>query len=155
MSSNKKIHIQNLRSINLENLLGNNETSQHTYGKLDLNSLYKTGKNSEHVFDSEVLLNGVKKKKAKITQTYNDIYKGCCKIIVNACDAGISDIVYEVPEYVLNCLDYDSKECLKFIKQKLLEQNISGLIISSKKIFITWFNLESKLSKQNIELSDE
>lgn len=153
MSNNKYINAHNLKSLNIENLFGINGTVPHTNGKLDINTLFKkNSKDSEYVFDSDTLLNGVRKRKAKVSETYLNFYRGCCEIITNASNAGITDITYEVPDNVIECVDYSPTECLKFIKEKLTEQHISTCVTSRRKIFITWHNLEEKLAKREEEL---
>ena len=140
-----------LKNFNIENLFSSNESKPYTNGKLDINTLFKNNlQDSNFVFDSDTLLNGVRKRKVKLEDTHIDIFKGCCRTITSANDTGITDIFYEVPENIIECIDYDPKICMKFIKEKLNEHNISSLIIkkSRTKMFITWKDLEKKLAEK-------
>ena len=140
------------KGLNIENLFSSKGTMPHTNGKLDINTLFNKTSNDNYSFDSDILLNGVRKRKHKLTETYADIYKGCCELITTASNTGATDIYYDAPDHVIDCTDYDSLECLKHIKDKLLEQNISTVILSRKKIFITWYDLEEKNIRREEEL---
>lgn len=151
--SNEKPNMRDLKSLNIENLFGIGNSKPHTNGKLDINTLFrKKTNNVDYAFDSDILLNSVRKRKSKLSETYANIYKGCCEIITNASNAGVTDIFFEVPENVIECTDYVSHDCLKFIKDKLSNQHISTKILSKKKIFITWHDLEEKMAQREEEL---
>ncbi len=144
-------HKTPLKSFNIENLFSSNESKPHTNGKLDINTLFKNNsENINFVFDSDILLNGARKRKVKLEDTHIDIFKGCCRTITEANDSGVTDIFYEVPLNIIECIDYDSKTCMKYVKEKLNEHNISSLIIknSKTKMFITWKDLEKKLAEK-------
>lgn len=141
-----------LKSFSIENLFSLNDVKPHTNGKLDINTLFKNNSdntnNTNIEFDSDALLNGIRKRKVKLVDTHAEIFNGCCRTITSANDVGITDIFYDVPENIIECTDYDPKVCMKYIKEKLAEHEISSLIIkkSRTKIFITWKNLEEKLN---------
>lgn len=150
MSSNNS---HKLKSLNIANLFGGDGNAPHTNGKLDINTLFiKKNSVTEFSFDSDILLKGVRKRKLKVTETHANIYKGCCEIVTTASGTGATDIIYEVPDHVIECTDYDPYECLKFIKEKLMEQNISTHILTRKKIFITWHDLEEKINQKEEEI---
>jgi hypothetical protein len=155
--SNKKIHVypRELEKLNIENLFTTgDENRPYTDGKLDIETLF--GKNSRDdknfTFDSQVLLDGVKKRRQKLKEYCSDTYKTCCETIISANNAGLTDIIFEIPEIVPDCLDYKPLECLKYIEGKLKEQKISDIILSHSRIFITWNNLESKIKETNENL---
>lgn len=151
--SNKKIHAdpRELEKLNIENLFSTGDDNRpHMDGKLDIDTLF--GKNSRDdktfTFDSQVLLNGVRKRRQKLKEYCADTYKTCCETIISANNAGLTDIIFEIPEIVPDCLDYKPLECLKYIESKLKEQKISDIILSQSRIFITWNNLESKIKEE-------
>ena len=157
--SNKKIHVdpRELEKLNIENLFTTgDENRPYTDGKLDIETLF--GKNSRDdknfTFDSQILLDGVKKRRQKLKEYCSDTYKTCCETIISANNAGLTDIIFEIPEIVPDCLDYKPLECLEYIEGKLKEQKISDIILSHSRIFITWNNLESKLKESEENLSD-
>jgi len=148
--TNIKIDSRELEKLNIENLFStSDDTKPYTNGKLDIDTLF--GKNSRDdknfTFDSQILLNGVKKRRQKLKEYCSDTYKTCCETIISANNSGLTDIIFEVPEIVPDCLDYKPLECLKYIENKLKEQKISDIILSPTKIFITWNNLESKIKE--------
>lgn len=146
----------NLKSLNIENLFTTGTNKPHTNGKLDVNTLFKNNpQNSEFTFSADSLLNGVRKRRTQLENTHDDIFKGCWSIISSANEAGLTDIIYEVPQNVVECTDYDSLECLKFIKKKLFDERISTHIIpkSRTKIFITWKDIEQKLKERDEEIA--
>ena len=137
--------------LNIENLFcaNKNKVKPKTNGKLDIHTLFKlpdTEKDFE--FNSDCLLDGIKKKKEKLNNTYFNIYKICCNTIISANNSETTDIEFKVPYYVPECIDYDTLGCLCYIQDKLQEQEISTYLISRTKMFITWNNLEEKLKEK-------
>lgn len=146
-----KINPSELEKINIENLFSSaNGNRPYTNGRLDINTLFKNkSNNKDFKFDSDFLLNDVRKRKEKLSDTYMNIYKLCCDKIVSANSVGITDIIYEAPHFVPECTLYNTKECLKFIREKLDEEKISCLMLSKTKIFITWHDLEEKIKSDS------
>ncbi len=145
--------MKELKSLNIENLFYSGSSKPHTNGKLDINTLFKKkSQDSDFSFDSDILLNGVRKRKNKLSEVYANYYKGCCERVTMASNAGVTDIFYEVPDNIIECTDYVSLDCLKYIKERLRDQYISTKIVSKKKIFITWYDLEEKIAQRDEEL---
>ncbi len=145
-----------LKNFNIENLFSGSVSKPHTNGKLDINTLFKNNiQDADFVADPDVLLNGARQRKLKLEDVHEDIFRGCWRAIIEANSSGLIDIFYDVPENIIECIDYDSKNCMKYIKSKLSEQCIQSLIISKSKtqMFITWEDLEKRLiekeKKQN------
>lgn len=153
--SHRRIHIdtRELEKLNIENLFTTGEDNRpHTDGKLDINTLFCDNvKNKDYKFNSQVLLDGVKKRRQKMKEYCVETYKTCCDTIISANNSGLTDIIYEIPEFVPDCLDYKSIGCLKYIEEKLKEQKISCLILTNIKMFITWNKLEEKLEKCDVD----
>ena len=148
--SHNKIHIytKELENLNIETLFTTGEENKpHTNGKLDINTLFCDNmKNKDYKFNSQILLEGVKKRRQKMNEYCLETYKTCCDTIVSANNSGLTDIIYEIPEFVPYCVEYKSTECLKIIEQKLKEEKITCLLLTKTKLFITWNNLEEKLN---------
>jgi hypothetical protein len=85
-------------------------------------------------------------KRKKLLQQYMAIYNLCCAKIKEANSFAITDIIFEVVNFIPECQEYKPKKCLKFIKKRLNEQLIDTYIISDTKIFITWAKLEIKFN---------
>jgi hypothetical protein len=136
--ANKK----DLSKFNIETLFGG---TSHTNGKFDVNTLFNTQDSQENfTFDSNMLIRNITKKKEKLNECYNNIYKSCCTAILSADNSGLTDIIYEVQQYIPECLGYDSYDCICYIKRKLSRQKISCLITSTTKLFISWKNIDKK-----------
>lgn len=148
------------KDFNIENLFSSHNSKPHTKGKLDINTLFKNavGDNTHVIVDSDILLNGVRKRKLKLEDINEDIFMGCWRTITEANDSGITDIYYDVPENIVECIDYNPKKCMTGIKDKLSEQCIQSIIIkgSKTKMFITWEDLEKRrLEKAKKEAEKE
>lgn len=154
-NSKKHTNHHELDALNIENLFTPADgTKPHTNGKLDINTLFgkKHNDNENFEFDSEILLESIKKKKQKLNECHYSMYKSCCDAIMMANKSGITDIVHNIPENVPDVMIFKPLECLRFMKDKLEEQNISCRILSKTSIFITWHNIEEKIKAKKKEL---
>lgn len=147
---NKVNNEDHLKNLNIETFFSSKDTKPHSNGKLDINTLFSSNSDNNFVFDADLLLEGSRRRKNKLDETQETIFKSCCRTIMTANESGITDIFYDVPEHIIECVDYDPKICLKFLKEKLSEHKIDSLIIkkSKTKIFITWNDLENKLNNK-------
>jgi hypothetical protein len=158
MSNKSGINYNEMHKLNIENLFSSKGgVKPHTNGKLDINTLFKKCEkvNDNFVFDSEILLESIKIKKQKILDCHLSIFKTCCESIISANSSGITDIIHEIPEHVPDVLDFNSKKCLVFIKNKLREQKISSTLLTNTRIFITWNDLEEKINADKDEKSSK
>lgn len=157
MSKSQRIDFGELRKLNIGNLFETNDGSKpYLNGNLDINTLFtkNTTDLKDFSFDSQNLLDGIKKRRKKTDDYYMETYRTCCATISSANDSGLVDILFDVPDYVPECIDYKPKKCLNFIREKLEEQKISSLILSESRIFITWSNLEEKLLASEKEINE-
>ena len=137
----------NLKNINIENLFSTEKSIPHTNGKLDINTLFSSKVRKDFVVDPKVLLNGGIKRKKTLDECYINIYQTCWDTIVQADQAGITDIIFEVPEPV-NCRGYLSSECITIIEKNLMaisKNAIKCKPLSNTRLFITWFGIENNL----------
>lgn len=148
--SHRRKHVdkKELEKLNIENLFATDDNRlSHCNGNLDINTLFgDIVKIENYEFDSQILLDGIFKKRQKLNECYTQSYKNCCETIISANNVGLTDIIYDVPKFMPDCIDYVSLNCLKFIEKKLHEQKISILPLSQTKMFITWINLEEKIT---------
>lgn len=104
-------------------------------------------KNTVDDFDSRVLLNSVHERKKKLNECYTAIYKKCCEQIKSADKLLFTHIEYIIPiwsEYH----NYNCKDCIEFIKNKLEEQKINVSVITQTKLYISWHDLEQKVADE-------
>lgn len=113
-------------------------------GSLDIKTLYS--KPNDSIFDSRKLLNFDKLKRDKIEKHHSELYATCWKDIEAVNNMGTKHIIFTVTKYILECPEYNSLKCLKYINERLLKQHFDTKIISDTDIFISWHNLEKKLS---------
>ena len=153
--SKKSFNFKGLEKLNTQTLFCNGNNIPHTNGKLDIETLFqkKSINIKDYSFDSTILLNGIKQRKERLQEYYINMYKSCCDAITSANKSGITDILHAVPESVSEILDYDSLECMQYIKNKLNEQKISSTIWDKNKLFITWASLEKKINNERELLS--
>lgn len=119
----------------------------HTNGRLDINTLFKKKDPPKYAFSSKLLLRTIYNRRKVLDKCYGEIYEKCCESIVSANNAGLTDIVYEVTEFVPECSDYSSEDCLLLIQEKMKDEMIPTWIMPPNKIFISWFNLEIDLGE--------
>ena len=151
------INLRELEKLNIENLfICDDGTRPHTNGQLDINTLFRKHNTDvkNYKFDSQALLSGARKRKQKIQECYMKMYKTCCDTIMSASKMGLTDIIFEVSEYVADCSDYSSTECLDYIDKKLTEEKILCEVISPIKIFISWHKLETDMDKTDKTSAD-
>lgn len=136
-----------LRKINIENLFSTDAYIPHTNGKLDINTLFALKTRSSFTVDPKVLLNNGIRRKKTLDERYISIYETCWNTIVQADKAGVTDIIFEVPE-LTNCIGYSPTECLNIIENNLSAVSNGGIKcnpLNNKRLFITWFGIEKKL----------
>lgn len=142
---------KSLKNFSIENLFSTNNTKPHTQGKLDINTLFKNNTKSNNLpVDATILLNRSHKRKLKLDDVHKEVFNSCWRTINEANDAGFTDIFYSVPEHMIDCIDYDPLNCVKYIKSRLAEECISSIRIkkSNTKMFITWEDLEKRLKEK-------
>ena len=133
----------NLNKINVQDLFRKNDGSrQRISGEINIENLFnKKIDKSEYSFDTTKLFEKIKLNKEKTEQAYKDILKICCEQIISSNNVGITDIIFEVPLTKIECVNYTSNECLRYIADNLKKSRIKSYIITDIKIFITWVHL--------------
>lgn len=138
-------------SLSVDNLFPSGGVSGTKGRRLDIETIFSNtplNHSPESSFNSNVLMNTIKKKREKKMNFYKQMLRYCHQSINNANDILKTDILFSVPDNTTECLEYDSYECLKFISDKLKEDFIDSVIISNTSMFITWKFIESRINQQ-------
>ena len=77
-------------------------------------------------------------KKKKIKKEYRKIYRLSMSKIKLANKMKQNYVMYEVPESVYRCPDYNSLECLIYVQKKLRKLKFSTEIMSDNTLYIDW-----------------
>ena len=80
------------------------------------------------------------------------MYNFCCNRIKDSDTNGITDLVFELPELIIDASIYKEKECIEYISKNLRDQHIDTLILKNNKLFITWKYFE--LNKELINMTN-
>lgn len=134
--------------LSIESLFPSDEIEKgksYNNGKLDIDTLFgnnKLNKDPDRSFDSSVLIKNIIDKRKRLRKWYVNMYNVCCKNIKSANDCNLQDVIFTLPEIVPECPDFDHVDCLRYISKHLREECIDTHIIDSRRIFITWVNIE-------------
>lgn len=137
-----------LHKFNIANLFPNEDGSKpYIGGRLDINTLFKKKPEDDLTinFDSKTLLQKSQRQRQKLLKWYVKMFNVCSQKITQANTFGITDILFEVINFIPECPEYKPLECIKFIEMKLNDQHINTYIVSTTQIFITWADLENKI----------
>jgi hypothetical protein len=137
--------------INIETLFPSKD-GEKTFsdGKIDINTLYQNNmfvKEYNRTFNSDILLKNIIIKRKRLRKTFVEMYNKCCSRIKKMDDIGGTDLIYKIPEQVIECPEFIHEDCLNYISKYLREQHIETKIIDKYTIFITWHNIELKKSQ--------
>ncbi len=150
---NKKINIQELCCINIENLFNTNQNTHipnpndtiiNNKIVLNVNNLVES-KSFKSTVDDNYIVKKIKNiedyEKKKINELYNKIYNDCLKKIDDTIDMNLTDVFFIVNDNFFGYKDYRSLECLNYIQNKLRHKKFETLIYSKNIIFISWKSL--------------
>jgi hypothetical protein len=136
---------KNINKLDIETFFPNadNNISKYNGGRFDIDTLFKINKDNEKLsnFNKMDLLKSIQNKKEKIKKQYIVMYNSCCSKIQDANNYSVTDIIYDIPEFITDFPDYKPQDCIKFIKKQLLKQSFESYIISDTQIFISWFSI--------------
>jgi hypothetical protein len=137
--------------MNIETLMPSKNNNYNHSRKLDVNTI-SSGKqinlDPSRDFNSNDLLTGIYERRKKIRNWLVDMYNLCCTRIKDADENGFTDLVFELPELLMDSSLFKEKECIEYISKNLREQNIDTLLLKNNKLFITWKYIE--LNKEKI-----
>lgn len=131
--------------MNIETLMPSKNNNYNHTKKLDVNTI-SSGKqinlDPSRDFNSNDLLNGIYERRKKMRNWFVDMYNLCCNRIKDADENGFTDLIFELPELLIDSSIFKEKECLEYISKNLREQNIDTLLLNNNKLFITWKYIE-------------
>ena len=138
--------------MNIETLMpSKNRNYNRNKGILDVNMI-SSGKslniNPEKDFNSTKLLDSIYEKRKRKRDWLVEMYNLCCNKIKGADDSGLTDIIFNLPEIILENSSYRHKEAIEYISKSLRTQKIDTLEINNKSLFVTWKYLELNLDEQ-------
>jgi hypothetical protein len=138
------------KQMNIENLMpSNNHNYNRNRGIINIDMISHGSKiniEPDRDFDSRNLLNNIYERRKKKRNWLVDMYNQCCAKIKDADDIGLTDVIFTLPEIIVENSSYKHKEALEYISKNLREQKIDTYIIDKRNIFITWKYLELNLS---------
>lgn len=77
----------------------------------------------------------------KLKKIYKNFLSTCCEKITAANINKHYSIIYDIPENVSYNRNYNSNDCVEYIKEKLTQINMEILILSPTSLFILWENI--------------
>lgn len=132
-----------LKKFNIETFFPSDKNINGYNGKFDINTLFKTKTDNEEleILNPAQLIEIININKKKVMKHYTLLYNACGAKIKSANNYGITDIIFDIPEFITDCPEYNSLDCVKFIKKNLQEQIFDTYIISEIQLFISWHKL--------------
>ena len=124
-----------MEKINIETLF---HCKTNRYQDMDIKSIVATKKG----FNISSLIETRERKRKSLLENFNKLYQLCLRKVEIMNKLGKMDLLFTVPLKIPNQCDYDSIECLKFIKDKLDNDFFDTYIVNSDTLFITWLYLE-------------
>lgn len=146
------------REMNIENLMpSNNHCYNRKKGMLTVDMISggtKINVDPDRDFNSMKLLNNIYDRRNKKRNWLVDVYNQCCAKIQDADDLGLTDVIFTLPEIIVESSMYKHREAIEFVSKHLREQKLDTYIINERNLFITWkyleLNLEKKIENQNM-----
>lgn len=140
------------REMNIENLMpSNNHNYNRNKGVLTVDMISNGSKinvEPDRDFDSLKLLNNINDRRKKKRNWLVDIYNQCCSKIRDADDGGLTDIIFTLPEIIVENSSYKHREAIEYVSKNLREQKLDTYIMDERNLFVTWkyieINLENK-----------
>jgi len=131
--------------MNIENLMPSYNKNYNTQKILDVYTISHGSKiniEPQRDFDSGDLLNSIMHRREKMRNWFVNMYNQCCYKIKEADNLGLTDIMFELSDIILENSSFKHKDCIEYISKNLREQFIDTLILADNKLFITWKYIE-------------
>jgi len=136
---------QMFTKMNIESLMPSKYPNEYSNGRLDVNSIAPpkllNGEPQKN-FNSNELLKNIYEKRKKMRDWLVNTYNLCCGKIKDADDVGLTDIIFELPDIIMENSQYRHSDAIDYIIKNLRQEQIDVLKINNKKIFISWKYLE-------------
>lgn len=145
--------MDNYKGLSIETLFPSKEGSRpYANGSLDIDTIFSNifeDKAEERKFNSDALIKSITKRRKKLRKVHVNLYNLCCTKIESANSLGLTDIVFELPEYIPECPDFKHKQCIEYISTNLRKESLDTYVIDKRHLFITWKYIE--LNKEDIK----
>ena len=140
------------QEMNIENLMpSNNNNYNRNKGILTVDMISNGSKinvEPDRDFDSVKLLNSINDRRKKKRNWFVEMYNQCCAKIKDADDTGLTDIIFTLPEIIVENSSYKHIEAIEYVSKNLRDQKIDTYIIDNRSLFVTWKYLELNLTKE-------
>ena len=116
------------------------------------NISYLTNDNNKEFinnFNPEDIIERKRFKKEKIINCYEEILNDCLKKVNDFSENDKYDLIYGIPSYIQICKNFNLKDCMNYLENKLNEKYFDTYIIKNCKIFITWKYLENNINEMH------
>lgn len=100
--------------------------------------------NKKEVLTLDKLIQTQKEKKDNLFALYKNIANDCEDYILKANNMGKEYVFYNVPETNYSVHNYNSMDCLTFVKKVLDNINIESYIVDNRTLYIDWKNIGDK-----------
>jgi hypothetical protein len=77
------------------------------------------------------------------------LYNKCLENIETVNSLNRTQLYFDVPLELFDCIEYNPVDCIEYIENKLQEQYVDTLKISNSSLFVSWMYVE--LNKENAQ----
>lgn len=117
---------------------------------LDVDSLINRNTDENKVvFNIDKLINVREDKKKRVLEHHKRLFKICLKRINVYNDKYKTDMVYEIPNTIHTCPEYEPDNCMAYIEDKLRELHMDTYVVTPLTIFVSWVNIEKNRDEDN------
>jgi hypothetical protein len=135
-----------MKNLSIKTINPNSKISFSNTSSFDINSLMTINNSYEDSirnFSADNLIKHNKEKREKLLNIYNKYYAQCIEKIQLYNNAGKFDLIFEIPDKIIDNVNYIPLYCLEFIETKLKDNFLDTYKINNNTIFITWKYIES------------
>lgn len=120
--------------------------------KLTLTDIFKNNNNNKQNNVDEqisfqnvtkIILNIKKEKLNLLNNEYKRLLRLCEEYITINNNIGKTYIIFSVPEYAYAFDNYNSFDCITYIKNDLISNGFEAIIYNERTLYITWNNIEN------------
>lgn len=130
------------------------ELNKKDNDNITVKSLFDTKNNrlkNEINFSVNSLLAPKIEKRKQIKMEYKLEYKTCLSQIELVNKVGQTDFIFEVPKTKFMLPEYNSEDCINYIKDHLYDNCIDSMVLSKTKIFVSWLDLEENRKARGVD----
>lgn len=136
-------------SISIKTIVDKNIENKGTLDVLSLCDIKKSH-DKAYNFTVENLIKRNKEKREKLLEMYIKQYTICLEKIDFQNRKNMTDLFYDVPLFIPDCIEYNYLECLDFIEIKLKSNFFDIYRVNKNTLFISWKFIEINKNKKKI-----